>query len=110
MGLASMEETLGLDTEECREILSLFIETTLSDLDALERAIRRRDLSAALQASHSIKGAAANLGLDEISSFAGGVETKARNGTLEGAEEALGFIRECVDNIKTGEDAIDPQP
>jgi histidine phosphotransfer protein HptB len=101
MGLASMAEKLGLDTEDCAEILSLFVETTLSDLDNLGRALAGEDVSMAVQASHSIKGAAANLGLDEISSFAGTVEMNARKGILKGAKEAVDAIRGCVDLMNT---------
>jgi HPt (histidine-containing phosphotransfer) domain-containing protein len=96
-----MAEKLGLDTEDCAEILSLFIETTLSDLDALNGAIEAEDVPMLVHASHSIKGAAANLGLEEISSFAGEVEMKARKGILEGVKEAVDSIRGRVDLIKT---------
>jgi HPt (histidine-containing phosphotransfer) domain-containing protein len=100
MDLARMAEKLGLDKEECAEIVALFIETTLSDLDILEAAIQTRDFALAVQSSHSIKGASANLGFDEISSVAKGVEMDARQSSLEGAKEAAVLIRDHVGSIK----------
>lgn len=100
MGLANMAERLGLDEEDCAEILSLFVETTLCDLDTLSRAVAGEDVLTAVQAAHSIKGAAANLGLDEVSSYAGTVEMNARKGILKGAMEAVDAIRGRVDLMK----------
>jgi HPt (histidine-containing phosphotransfer) domain-containing protein len=100
MDLTQLAQKLGLDKEECVEIVDLFIETTLSDLDILEGAIQTRDFALAVQSSHSIKGASANLGFDEISSVAEGVETKARQSSLEGAKEAADLIRDHVGSIK----------
>jgi histidine phosphotransfer protein HptB len=93
-------EKLGLDEEEWGEIVSLFIETTISDLDNLGRAIRKGDPTLAVQSSHSIKGAAANLGFDEISSLAAEVEVQARRGVLRGAEKRAERIKQNLDGLK----------
>jgi len=91
---------LGLDEEEWGEILNLFIETTISDLDNLGRAIQKGDPTLAVQSSHSIKGVAANLGFDEISTLATEVEVQARKGVLRGAEKRAKRIKESLDGLK----------
>lgn len=96
MDLSKLKECLGLDQEELAEILSLFVETTLKDLDALGQAIEAGDPDSVVQCSHSIKGASANLGLEEISSAARAIEMKARRGVLEGAVDGSSFIRDEV--------------
>ena len=95
-----MSEKLGLDEEDCAEILSLFIETTISDLDALGRAIEKGDPALAVESAHSIKGASATLGFDKISSLAAEVEMKARKGVLDGAEGAANLMRDHIEGVK----------
>jgi len=100
MDLSTLAEELGLEATECEEILRLFIDTTVSDLEALGRAIQDGDALLAVQSSHSIKGAAANLGLQEISSMAREIEMKARQGLLAGARDAADAIRHHLDSLK----------
>lgn len=100
MDLSAMAEKLGLELPECEEILNLFIDTTVSDLDSLGQAIQDGDALQAVQSAHSIKGASANLGLQEISSAARDIEMKARQGVLAGASEAADVIRHHLDSLK----------
>jgi HPt (histidine-containing phosphotransfer) domain-containing protein len=100
MDLSVMAENLGLDMPECEEILNLFIESTISDLESLGRAIQEGDALLAVHSAHSIKGASANLGLQEISFAARGIEMKARQGVLAGASDAADVIRHYVDSLK----------
>lgn len=105
MDLARLAQDLGLDKEECVEIVHLFVETTLSDLDTLERAVQSGDAALAVQSSHSIKGASANLGFGVISAIAEEVEMKARRSVLEGAREASDLIK---DHIRSIQRALEP--
>ncbi|MCU0596670.1 MAG: Hpt domain-containing protein [Desulfobacterota bacterium] len=100
MSLSAIAEELGLDEPECEEILNLFIDTTVSDLDALGQAIQDGDALLAVQSAHSIKGASANLGLQEISSAARDIEMKARQGIMAGAGDAAEVIRHHLDSLK----------
>lgn len=101
-GMVGMDlrEKLGLDKEEWVEILTLFVETTLSDLDELVRAIQKADPALAVRSSHSIKGASASLGFEAISSLAEEVEMKARRGVLDGAEKAAERIKDNLNSLK----------
>lgn len=100
MNLTRLAQEMGLDEEECREIVHLFIETTISDVENLKRAVQMKDFALAVQSSHSIKGASANLGFDEISEIAKGAEMNARRSVLEGAPEAADLILGCIEGIK----------
>jgi HPt (histidine-containing phosphotransfer) domain-containing protein len=66
MELKEYAENLGLDENDFKELTSLFIETTKSDLEKLKSAIETKDFTKAKEASHSIKGAAGNLGFMDI--------------------------------------------
>jgi HPt (histidine-containing phosphotransfer) domain-containing protein len=101
MDISTMMESFGLDLTEWKEILDLFIEKTVSDLDELGKAIQEADPSMAVKPAHSIKGASANLGLDGIFNAAKGIEEKAREGSLEGAQASVTFIRQSVVTLQS---------
>jgi len=74
---------LGIDEEEFKELVELFITTTCSDIKKIKNSISDHTLADAAAASHSIKGAAGNLGFDEIFSLAGQMEMQAKGGSLD---------------------------
>ncbi len=100
MDCKAMAESLGLDDDEFSEVLSLFIEVSASDLEELESGLKEEDANRVSEAAHSIKGAAMNLGLTEISEIAQGVEMRARKDNLQGALEASRVIRGKLDEIQ----------
>jgi HPt (histidine-containing phosphotransfer) domain-containing protein len=82
MNIDESAENLGLEREEFVELLVLFVETAKVDLDKLQAALSRMDGNQAAAAAHSIKGAAANLGLTALSETAREVEHLARTEEL----------------------------
>jgi HPt (histidine-containing phosphotransfer) domain-containing protein len=74
---------LGIDEEEFKELVELFIATSFSDIEKIKNGVLDHNPSDAAAASHSIKGAAGNLGFDEIFSLAGDMEMQARGGNLD---------------------------
>ena len=97
MGLA---ERLGLEEDEFLELVALFVEKSTSDLGRLESAIDRADIGQVVETSHSIKGAAGNLGFMEIYDIAKEVEMDARQDIVESAPRAVELLREKVDLIR----------
>jgi len=81
------------------EIIEVFIQTGRSDLARLEAAINSGDAGAAASAAHSIKGAAASLGLMGVYSRARAMEEKARSGSVTGIQEGLQAICGDLDQI-----------
>jgi HPt (histidine-containing phosphotransfer) domain-containing protein len=88
MNLREIADNLGLEENECRELMELFIETSSADLDFLSAAIAEKDGAQAARAAHSLKGAAINLGLDELFETARIVEEKARTNQIKATAEA----------------------
>jgi HPt (histidine-containing phosphotransfer) domain-containing protein len=99
MNIKEMAENLGLEEEEYVELVELFIETGMSDLDKLQSAIDTEDIETAVEAAHSLKGASGNLGIMEFSQAAKEIEDNTRNGILDGAFEAAQALREKLDVI-----------
>lgn len=97
--ISEMARKLGLEEEELFPVMELFVETTISDLDRLRAGLQKQNTRTVLEAAHSIKGASGNLGLMVISEVAKGVESKARDESLEGASAAVEMISEEIDRL-----------
>jgi HPt (histidine-containing phosphotransfer) domain-containing protein len=93
MDIKECAENLGLEKEEFIELLILFVETARTDLDKLETALSETDGNQAVAAAHSIKGAAANLGLTVLHEAAKEVEHLARRGELAGITPHMNGLR-----------------
>ena len=89
MDLNKLAERLGLDVEDIRELLELYVETTTSDLAQLKGAIETKDAELAHAKAHSIKGASGNLGLDEMYELAKEIDDRARVNSLDGLEKMV---------------------
>jgi HPt (histidine-containing phosphotransfer) domain-containing protein len=83
MDFNDLATRLGIDEEDIKELVELFITTTLSDIEKIRKGISDNNPADAAAASHSIKGAAGNLGFDEIFSIAGDMEMQAKKGSLD---------------------------
>ena len=88
VNLKQMAENVGLEEEEYMTLLLLFIETSICHLKQLKSDILNGDSRKVYETIHTIRGAAENLGIPEMSEIARIIELKARKNILEGAEEA----------------------
>lgn len=91
---------LGFTPDDLVEVLDIFINVTLSDLDRMVLAATKGEAGEVSQCAHSIKGAASNFAFDEIFERAKAVETDASAGIVEGCLDAAGFIRGRVDAMR----------
>ena len=99
MNFKELADNLGLEEDEYLELIELFIETGMSDLDKLGSAIEKGDAEESANAAHSIKGASGNLGLMDVYEIAMKIEQDARNGLLEGLSEPIEAIKGKLDVI-----------
>ena len=106
MNLKEMALELGLEQDEFSELLTIFIETSESDLNRLQDAIAEGNAEGASDAAHYIKGASASLGFMEIHSVAKNLEQKARQKSLEGLTDEILFIKERLSLIEKSKDEI----
>ena len=105
MNFGQLAEVLGLEEDEFFDLVDLFVGTTASDLARLEIAISDGAADEAAEAAHSIKGAALNLGFQEIHLLAKDVELNARQQILEGSMEAAQSMKqELVSITKVAEE------
>ena len=101
MDFNDLASRLGIDEEDMKELVELFVTTTLSDIEKIRKGISDNNPAAASAASHSIKGAAGNLGFDEIFSLSRDMEMQAKKGSLENFD---GYISDLENKVN----ALDP--
>jgi histidine phosphotransfer protein HptB len=94
MNAKELSENLGLEEDEFLDLVKLFVEISASNVTDLAKALETGNAEEVVKASHSLKGAAGNLGFQEIYEFAKFIETNARQGILEGSKKAVTSLRE----------------
>jgi HPt (histidine-containing phosphotransfer) domain-containing protein len=92
--ITGLAKNLGLETEEYLEILEILVESGQADIDFLEQAMKTGDTQGLMNAAHSLKGAAANLGLTELSEIARDIESNGREQNLDGVNERIETLKE----------------
>ncbi|PIE59352.1 MAG: histidine phosphotransferase [Desulfobulbus propionicus] len=91
----ALEQTGG-DEELLDELIILFQDSSAADLKQLKAAITARDTDGIVAAAHSLKGAAASLGIEAVRDLALQIETNARAGELAGMEGQGTFMGELL--------------
>jgi HPt (histidine-containing phosphotransfer) domain-containing protein len=89
MNFKELGENLGLEEDEYRELIDLFIQSGGTDLQNLAQAIAARDADLVVRSAHTIKGASGNLGLTEVSAAAKIIEERAMRNQLDDLTQAL---------------------
>jgi len=100
MNIDELADNLGLEKDEYLELIELFIETGMSDINKLRFAVDEVNAENAANALHSIKGAAGNLGLTEIYELAKMVEKTCRDGMLDNVPESVQELEKRLDKVK----------
>ncbi len=94
-------ERLGIDQEDFMELVELFVVTSLSDIEKIKKGVGDNNPADAAAASHSIKGAAGNLGFDDISNLAKDMEMQAKSGSLENFDAQINDLEKRVNELSS---------
>lgn len=89
------------DEELLRELLNLFHDSSASDLAKIKEGAAQGDAGVMGDASHSIKGAAASLGIESIRAVASELEKAGRSGDLAGAKKLLPDLESLLRQFKS---------
>ncbi len=85
-------EQAGDDEELLRELIELFHESSAADAGRIRQCMEDETLQEAADAAHSIKGAAASLGIEGVRAVAADLEQAGRLGDRVKIEELLGRL------------------
>ncbi len=99
MNFQELGERLGLDEDEYRELVELFVETGSVDFERLRTSVQNQDTEQIVKSAHTLSGAAGNLGLMEIHKLAKQIENSARDNRLEGLDEVTGQLKIRMDQV-----------
>lgn len=100
MNFQELADNLGLEVDEYRELIELFIDTGAADFQKIQDGMASSDSEQVMRSAHTIKGAAGNLGLIDVSETAKIIEENATNNQLD----SLG---NTIDTLKTQFEAIE---
>lgn len=89
------------DAELLQELLDIFKDSFKADIGIIEEGIGSTDVEKVGGAAHSIKGAAASLGIAGIKDIAQNIEMDSREGRLEVAKEKLPLLHELMAELQT---------
>ena len=99
VNMGEMAKKLEMEEDELLEMMKLFLEASISDLNHLQDAQEKGEALAAANAAHSIKGAADGLGLTEIYRLAKAIETEARENRLDRIPDWIQTLRNNLNGI-----------
>ena len=95
----ALEQTAG-DEELLDELLILFKDSSASDYAQLQQAVANGDAATVMRAAHSLKGAAASLGIEGIRQLAYEMEADGRNNSIAVAREKLMAMGELLAQLQ----------
>ncbi|MBW6519809.1 MAG: Hpt domain-containing protein [Desulfoarculaceae bacterium] len=88
------------DEELLQELIAIFQDSSASDMAILTQAVEKGDPTEARGAAHSIKGAAASLGLEAIRDVVMVIEQDCREGSLAVAREKLPQFEALLERLR----------
>lgn len=89
------------DADLLQELLELFKGSCASDISLIEQGLEHNDAEQVRAAAHSIKGAAASLGMHGIRDVALNIETAARANDLAAVQQHLPVLERFGAELQT---------
>ncbi len=99
MNFQELAENLGLEIDEYRELIELFIETGSADFQKILDGMAGGDAEQVMRSAHTIKGASGNLGLMDVSETAKIIEENATDNKLDGLDETVAILKSQFEAI-----------
>lgn len=97
--LEQLHDVSGEDLEFEQQLFTIFKEQYQISFSKLETAIKQSDKDNAVLYSHDIKGAARNIGADEVGRVAKDMEDYSRKSEFKKVSEALPSLTDAFDKL-----------
>ena len=101
MNFKQLGDNLGLEEDEYRELIELFVVSGNEDFELLRQALAAGDADQVMRRAHTIKGASSNLGLNEISAQARIIEEQAMQKQLGDLESTVQELKKQMDVMQS---------
>lgn len=89
-------EQAAEDEELLQELIEIFKDSCVTDFAAIRNGLESADSEMVCAAAHSIKGAAASLGIEAIREVALEMENDSRNGSLTVTESRIAELDDLL--------------
>ena len=93
---ADFLERVEGDMELAGQIVELFFQDAAENMEKINQAMERQDLTTVSRAAHSLKGASANLSGLRTRQIAADLEAAAKKGELKKAQSILAVLGEAL--------------
>jgi HPt (histidine-containing phosphotransfer) domain-containing protein len=100
MNFQELAENLGLEVDEYRELIELFIDTGSADFMKIQEALAGGNADQIMRSAHTIKGAAGNLGLMDVSATAKTIEDNASDNRLDDLGQTVQILKSQIKAIE----------
>lgn len=100
MNFKELADNLGLEIDEYRELIELFVDTGAADFKRIQEGMSASDSEQVMRSAHTIKGAAGNLGLFNVSETAGLIEQQATDKHLDGLGATIAELKTQFEAIE----------
>lgn len=87
------------DADLLNELLEIFKDSSANDLHLIKEGIDQENVEQIAAAAHSIKGAAASLGINGITAVAKKIEEDCRQGGIEVARDQLAHLEGLLQQL-----------
>ena len=101
MNLQELAANLGLEEDEYKELIELFVDTGMADFRKMESAMADKDTDQVMRSAHTIKGAAGNLGLIDVSETAKIIEQQADSDQMDNLVRTVETLKTQFETIQT---------
>lgn len=99
MNFKELGENLGLDEDEYRELVELFLDTGLADFNMMKDALAAGDADKVSRSAHTMNGASGNLGILDVHQIAKKMEQDANAGQLDSVATEMDTLKDLFDKI-----------
>lgn len=99
MNFKELADQIGLDEEDYRELVELFLETGQADYDQLKASLADGDAEQVSRRAHTLSGASGNLGLMTVHEVAKRIELAASGGQLDQVTADVERLQSLFDGI-----------
>ena len=104
---AGLLDRVDGDMDVAQLVVQLFLEDAPEQMQAMAAGLSARDAAAVRAAAHALKGAAANVGADQVSALAAEIERQAATDTLIGLTTWCEQLTEALASLRQATEADD---
>jgi HPt (histidine-containing phosphotransfer) domain-containing protein len=106
LDLSQLRNVTLNDETLMREVVCALVSDASRQIEELNRAVERDDVSACVRVAHSAHGACGNVGAASLAALFDAVEQRARQGDLETCRSSMKGLQEELEKLRAEASSI----